>query len=55
MQFKEGHRPLEGDAMLHEAAFWTPSQAAFLRETLLDDAGRAEVADELTAELRARH
>ena len=54
-QFIERHRPLPDDVPLHEAPFWTPSQAAFLREAILDDADWAEVADELNAELRARH
>jgi hypothetical protein len=54
-EFIETHRPLPGGVQLHEAAFWTPSQAALLREALLDDADWAEVADELNAELRARH
>ncbi|HEX5676173.1 MAG TPA: DUF2789 domain-containing protein, partial [Azonexus sp.] len=54
-QFIESHRPLPDDVLLHEAAFWTPSQAAFLREAILDDADWAEVADELNADLRARH
>ncbi len=54
-QFIESHRPLAGDVMLHEAAFWTPSQASFLCEAIRDDADWAEVADELNAELRARH
>ncbi len=54
-EFIETHRPLPDSIQLHEAAFWTPSQAALLREALLDDADWAEVADELNAELRARH
>ena len=54
-QFIESHRPLAGHDMLHEAAFLTPSQASFLCEAIRDDADWAEVADELNAELRARH
>jgi hypothetical protein len=54
-QFIESHRPLPGDVLLHEADFWTPSQAAFLCEAIRDDADWAEVADELNAGLRARH
>jgi hypothetical protein len=54
-QFIERHRPLPDDVLLHEAAFWTPSQASFLCEAIRDDADWAEVADELNAELRARH
>lgn len=54
-RFIENHRPLAEDVQLHEAAFWTPSQACFLREAITQDADWAEVADELNAELRARH
>lgn len=55
VRFIETHRPLAGGVMLHEAAFWSPSQASFLREALLDDADWAEVVDELNQELHARH
>lgn len=54
-RFIESHRPLAGGVRLHEAAFWSPAQAAFLREALLDDADWAEVADELNTNLHARH
>jgi hypothetical protein len=55
MQFIERHRPLADDVLLHEAPFWTPSQAAFLREAIACDADWADVADELNVELRARN
>lgn len=54
-RFIESHRPLPEDLQLHEAPFWTPAQAGFLREALAQDADWAEVADTLNAELRARH
>jgi len=54
-QFIETHRPLAEGVQLHEAPFWTPSQACFLREAITQDADWAEVADSLSAELRARH
>jgi Protein of unknown function (DUF2789) len=54
-QFIESHRPLAEDVQLHEATFWTPAQAAFLREAISDDADWAEVVDELNGDLRARH
>lgn len=38
---------------LADAPFWTPAQAAFLREELLEDADWAEVIDALDRELRA--
>ena len=46
------HRPLPDHCLLHEAAFWTASQAAFLAEEIEDDADWAEVVDELNARLR---
>ena len=55
VRFIESHRPLPENVQLHEAAFWTPAQACFLREALIEDADWAEVADELNAGLRARH
>ncbi|MDP1606019.1 MAG: DUF2789 domain-containing protein [Rhodocyclaceae bacterium] len=45
--------PLAGGVQLHEAAFWTPAQANFLREAILDDAEWAEIVDALNAELHA--
>ena len=39
---------------LSEAAFWTPAQAAFLREEILNDADWAEVIDQLNAELHVQ-
>lgn len=49
------HSPLPGATQLHEAAFWSASQAAFLREAILDDAEWAEVVDALNTELHLRH
>ena len=54
-RFIETHAPLPGGLLLHDAAFWKPAQARFLREAILDDADWAEVADELNRELHARH
>jgi len=54
-QFIESHRPLAEGLRLHEAPFWSESQACFLREAILEDADWAEVADELSAGLRAHH
>lgn len=36
-QFIATNRPLPGSVRLHEAACWTPAQAAFLCEAILDD------------------
>lgn len=49
--FIAGHSPLPESVPLAEAPFWTPAQAAFLREELLDDADWAEVIDDLNARL----
>lgn len=54
-RFIERHAPLADAVQLHEAAFWSPTQSAFLREALLDDAEWAEVVDALNGELHARH
>ncbi|QLQ24695.1 MAG: DUF2789 domain-containing protein [Dechloromonas sp.] len=54
-RFIETHSPLADGVQLYEAAFWTPAQAGFLRESILEDADWAEVIDELNNDLRARH
>ena len=52
-QFIAAHRPLPGAMRLHEAACWTPAQAAFLCEAILDDSDWAEVVDDLNSKLHA--
>jgi hypothetical protein len=55
-RFIDSHSPLAGNVLLHEAGFWSTSQAAFLRQAIVDDADWAEITDELNADLRApRH
>ncbi|MGE5470836.1 MAG: DUF2789 domain-containing protein [Bacteroidota bacterium] len=49
--FIDRWRPLGGGIQLHEAAFWTPAQAAFLREAIVDDADWAEAVDTLNVKL----
>ena len=49
------HKPLAGNVLLHQASFWSPSQAGFLCEAIRDDADWAEITDELSAVLRAPH
>lgn len=44
--FVKTHQLKDGEA-LHEAAFFTPSQANFLRESITNDAAWSEVVDEL--------
>jgi hypothetical protein len=53
-RFLERNAPLADNVELADAPFWTPAQAAFLREEVLDDADWAEVVDNLNAALRAR-
>jgi hypothetical protein len=50
--FIESNRPLAADLELHEAPFWTSSQAEFLREEVEDDADWAGIIDELNCGLR---
>jgi hypothetical protein len=44
---------LPGGVRLAEAPFWTPAQATFLREEILDDGDWAEVVDELNLRLHS--
>jgi hypothetical protein len=50
--FITAHSPLDPAVRLEDAPFWTPAQAALLREELLGDADWAEVVDQLNAALR---
>ncbi|CAG9172924.1 hypothetical protein LMG23992_02371 [Cupriavidus laharis] len=52
-QFISTHAPLPGDVELADAPFWTPAQAAMLRDEIADDADWAEVVDQLNVALRA--
>ncbi len=54
-RFVETHSPLAEDVYLADASFWTPAQAAFLREEILEDADWAEVVDRLNVPLRRRY
>lgn len=49
--FVDANAPMSGDVQLHEAAFWSASQAAFLHDALLDDAEWAVIVDELNSDL----
>ncbi|MGB4674230.1 MAG: DUF2789 family protein [Azovibrio sp.] len=51
--FIAAHRPLPGGTELHDAAFWSSSQALFLCEAIGDDADWAQVAERLNGELHA--
>lgn len=50
--FIDVHTPLAPDITLADAPFWTPAQATFLREEILEDADWAEVIDQLNNALR---
>ena len=52
-KFVKTHTPLAGDIALPDANFWTPAQAAFLREKWLEDADWANRIDQLSEALRA--
>jgi hypothetical protein len=51
-QFLTRNAPLAGDFRLPDAPFWSPAQATFLREALLQDSDWAELADQLSEALR---
>lgn len=51
-RFLDIHTPLAGPLDLHDAAFWTPAQAEFLRESLRQDADWSGVVDNLSKALR---
>lgn len=50
--FIQKHRPLPQAEPLSKASFWTESQAAFLRDAIINDSDWAEVVDELNLLLR---
>lgn len=50
-QFIKAYGALAGDIQLHEAVFWSSSQAIFLREAISDDADWAVIAEALNAQL----
>lgn len=50
--FVQRHHPLPQAEPLAKAVFWSESQAAFLREAIINDSDWAEVVDELNVLLR---
>ncbi len=50
--FLATHTPLTATVRLPDAPFWTPAQAAFLREAIVQDSDWAELADQLSNALR---
>ena len=51
-EFIESHRPLPDTVLMADAAFWSPAQARFLRESIAADADWATVVDQLSVALR---
>jgi len=54
-RFIETHGPLPEALRLHEAPFWSVSQAHFLCEALFQDADWSDAADELNIMLHRYH
>jgi hypothetical protein len=52
-QFIRTHQLFSQEVPLHEASFWTESQAAFLQDAISSDSDWAEVVDELNNSLHA--
>ena len=50
--FLASHAPLSPDFRLPEAPFWTPAQADFLREAILQDSDWVEMVDQLSVALQ---
>lgn len=51
-QFIARHRPVDSQVRLFEAAFWNPSQAAFIKEKIGEDSDWVGLIDSLSAALR---
>lgn len=51
--FIQRHSPLHHGTRIEEAIFWSPSQAALLRENIQEDADWCGVVDQLNLALRA--
>jgi len=54
-RFIKTHSPLATNILLSDAPFWTPAQASFLREEILNDSDWAEVIDQLNAKLHSKN
>lgn len=51
-EFISTNKPIPKDIELHEAEFWSSSQAGFLKESIEQDADWAEIVDHLDVMLR---
>lgn len=50
-RFIAEHAPLPEGVLLHKAPFWTPAQASFLKDGVLENADWAEAIDDLNVRL----
>ena len=50
--FINRNSPLPDRIVLHEADFWNPSQASFLKQMIDEDANWADIVDQLNCMLR---
>ena len=51
-QFLKAHSPLPPEVRLEDASFWTSSQAALIKENIVDDADWAQIVDRLNTVMR---
>jgi Protein of unknown function (DUF2789) len=51
--FIRHHQPLDGATLLPDAPFWSPAQAALIRQMFSQDSDWALVVDDLNLRLRA--
>lgn len=54
-QFLRTHSPIPAGTRIEDASFWTPAQAAWLKEDIAQDGDWAIVADRLSAVMRRTH
>lgn len=52
-QFIRTHRLFGDEVALHDASFWSESQATFLRDAISNDSDWAEIVDELNNSLHS--
>lgn len=50
--FLRAHQPLSPEIALHDAPFWSPSQAEFLRQEIQDDSDWSIVIERVNSALR---
>ena len=53
--FLAAHTPLAGNIQLADAPFWTPAQAVFLRDAVVEDSDWSGPVDQLDEALRVPH